>query len=354
MNKKIWSLEKFQRVLNLLVDDESRSGGYQCGASAQKQAEEPNLLQLLQNERINGPADRDPTAAGKELHFFIGPYIYIYDMNEKQKPIMVREYKKVADKTAGEWPQFRSVAGGRCPFVDDGDRDVRVVEKDQAMKPVKVQEARSLAKAVTGKRTLAEMEDGQKRGRPARTVFQAPKLALHSRDLKQNAFTSRATAPRLLAGEPVASGLQQSKITSAIKSQMISSTTGALGAKAGTSKEVQGLQRAVLRRHGGAVSQEVSAQPGAERRSQEENTSTQAQSSFSHCRQKLDRIEERPLSNTQKSKPRSQAVAAKLRKPDPKPGYCENCLDKFDDFDEVCNHYHDSFLLLSSLTNIGI
>ncbi|PQE27668.1 G1 S regulator protein [Rutstroemia sp. NJR-2017a BBW] len=26
----------------------------------------------------------------------------------------------------------------------------------------------------------------------------------------------------------------------------------------------------------------------------------------------------------------------KLEKRDPKPGYCENCADKFEDFDEVC------------------
>ncbi|KAI4179651.1 MAG: hypothetical protein LQ346_007151, partial [Caloplaca aetnensis] len=54
---------------------------------------------------------------------------------------------------------------------------------------------------------------------------------------------------RFFNGEPAASGMQPSNITSAIRSQMISSTAAQPGAKAGTSKEVHGLKRKVLEKN---------------------------------------------------------------------------------------------------------
>ncbi|KAJ2906499.1 dfp1 him1 [Zalerion maritima] len=335
MGMKIWSLDKLQRVLELLLEDDN-SGGRQRGHGghgASKSAGEPNLLQMLQNERVNGPADRDPTVAAKELHMFKGPYIYIYDVNEKLKPIMAREYAKVADKQDGDWPQFRSVAGGRCPFVEEPEaaREAAAA-RERTRKAARAQESRLTAKPGLGKRTLSQMQDAQNRIAPPRALFEPPK-PVASKDARENAFTSRAVAPRLLAGEPVASGLQKSKITSAIQSQMISSTTGTLGAKAGTSREVQGLQRAVLQRH----TSNDSTSRRVEHSTQDEGTSSRPLSQGRACQQqkRLDIIEEDNSlqTKTKKTKSRSQVVVKPKRR-DPKPGYCENCQDKFDDFEE--------------------
>lgn len=350
MGKKIWPLDKLHRVLALLVDDDLVPCGSHGGYGASRSTGEPNLLQMLQNERVT---DRDPTTALKELHFFNGPYIYIYDVFQKVKPIMVREYKKVANKADGDWPQFRSVSGGRCPFVEDVEmaREARAMEKERAKKAAVKAAAKAAAKThdphitnaiITGKRTLAQMEgEALNRVTPVKTVFEPPK-PVSSKELRQNAFTSRAVPPRLLAGEPVASGLQQSKVTSAIQSQVISSTTGTLGAKAGTSKEVQGLQRAVLQRQSSAVSQDVPSRPVSEYRAREEVTSSRSVTGISACktRQRLNKIEENVSREIRHKRTKSQpAPAVKPKKRDPKPGYCENCQDKFDDFDEVCNFF---------------
>ncbi len=133
MGKKIWSLEKLHKVLEMLLEPDpyrsatlgynSRSGSVAGGSiGVSRGADESALLQqLLHKERISGPSDRDPTVATRELTYFKGPYIYIYDIEEKQKPIMVREYAKVVDKQDGDWPQFRASATGRCPFLEDTD-----------------------------------------------------------------------------------------------------------------------------------------------------------------------------------------------------------------------------------------
>lgn len=346
MGKKIWSLEKFQNMLSVLLEVETSHASYSSRSASTRShygnPREPNLLQLLHNERVNGPSDRDPTAVHRELTYFKGPHIYVWDMDEKNKPIMVREYPKVTNKSDGEWPQFRSVGNGRCPFVEDHDvpdkdhrrqreqekaRQAKREEAAHAIKPPQV----SMPKPVTGKRTIAEMEEGQNRIRGATPtdVFNPVKVAMSKQvDVRpQNAFTSRAAAGRLFAGEPVASGVQPSNITSAIRSQMISSTSGVNGAKAGTSKEVHGLQRKVLQKAAPA-SFDVSSRRLAE--VSMDVASSRSTTMGRHTSRPAEVQEE----EAQKTERRTQSQPLKSKK-DLKPGYCENCQDKFRDFDEV-------------------
>lgn len=349
MDKKIWAFSKLVKILEMLNDPDPFGT-----AAAPKAAEEANLAQLLNKERTSGPSDRDPTVATKELIFFKGPYIYVYDIEEKQKPIMVREYAKVADKKNGDWPQFRSTQHGRCPFVEDDElsEQKRQAEKaardkerqkraaDESVPPLKPAPATN-AKSAVPKRTLTEMEDGHNIRSTSRVpdVFDLAKAAnpptidFHK---PQNAFTSRARSARLLAGEPVASGVQKSNITSAIRSQMISSASGIRGAKAGTSKELYGLQRQVLEKSN-APSANPTSQDMSSRRLAEmslDNSNNQRSTSLGVSSRKLAQIEER----SKEHKRTQSAPATKPKKRDLKPGYCENCQDKFDDFDEVSTH----------------
>lgn len=360
MGKKIWSLEKFQTMLAVLLESETQAsyGSRVVTARSQygtaKGAHEPNLLQLLHNERINGPSDRDPTATNRELAYFKGPYIYVWDMDEKQKPIMVREYAKVVNKSDGDWPQFRSVGNGRCPFVEELDlpeRDQRKNREREKSRPVKREEhitilkppENPLPKPVTGKRSLAEMEDGHNRirGSTNTEVFNPAKAVLGKigEIRPQNAFISRAEGGRQFAGEPVASGMQASNITSAIRSQMISSTSGINGAKAGTSKEIHGLQRKVLQkatpashdlssRRVGEISMEVASSRSTTMSRQ--NSKAAVAAGEDECQRAVDSKEKKSTSLKSKK--------------DLKPGYCENCQDKFRDFDEhILSRKHRKF-----------
>ena len=362
MGKKLWSLDKLQKILDMVLEpDPYKSAvlGHGRGQSQGGRAgEQSNLLQLLQNERVHGPSDRDPTVVTKEIHYFKGPYIYVYDIEEKLKPIMAREYPKVADKKNGEWPQFRVASQGRCPFVEDyelpenesrAQTRAKEKEKERAARAAVEAAAPSLKapeapppKPVTGKRTLAEMVDGQNRGAPAprpSEPFDRAKVSnppsLDFRAPNQNAFMSRAKGGRLLAGEPVASGVQQSNVTSAIRSQMISSTSGVLGAKAGTSKEIHGLQRKVLQKASTpAVSQDLSSRRMAEM-SHDSNAFTRSASVSRATHRRLDAVEEDEPARPKEKLRRTASVPVKQKARDPKPGYCENCQDKFDDFDDV-------------------
>jgi regulatory subunit for Cdc7p protein kinase len=382
LGMKIWALEKLQRMMTTMFDTDT---GYQLAhghntrsnsvsTSIPRTTREADLSQLLRNERINGPSDRDPTVATKELTLFKGPYIYIHDIDEKQKPIMVREYAKVSHKEDGDWPQFRSVANGKCPFVEEVDYSRREADREKELLRLQRQQEKEKAmiprtraaaaveatkmqppRAVNGKRVLSEMEDGSNRSVTVSTKqinpF-APAMYPNSQRTdqeasskgNQNAFVSRAGTGRLFAGEPVASGVQPSNITSAIRSQMISSTAAQPGAKAGTSKELHGLQRKVLEKNSGgpgsyglasshrmtdisvAAREEAASQP----------TKRKGQQKLALIEEDVDPPEiEENARRTEATRKAKAVQQRKLEKRDPKPGYCENCQDKFEDFDEV-------------------
>lgn len=359
MNKRIWTFHKLVRVLGALNDpDPCRT------AKAPKATEEANLAQLLNKERTTGPSDRDPTVATKELIFFKGPYIYVYDIEEKQKPIMVREYAKVADKRSGDWPQFRTTSDGRCPFVEEESPNERKRQAEKQARAKELEKQRQEAAVVDSapklkppmfpsaanvgaKRSLTEMEHGHNsRANPTRVpdVFDLAKAANPPNldfTRPQNVFTSRARSARLFAGEPVASGMQPSNITSAIRSQMISSATGILGAKAGTSKELHGLQRQVLQKSNAAsanpTSQDLSSRRLADMSL--DNGTFQRSASLGVSSRKLAQIEEKPQEH-KRTKSVPVAAPVKPKKRDLRPGYCENCQDKYTDFDEVGVYHH--------------
>jgi regulatory subunit for Cdc7p protein kinase len=391
MGMKIWALEKLQRMMTTMFNTDTGSQsqhGHNTRSNATnvsgKVQRGSDLSELLRNERLNGPSDRDLTVASRDLILFKGPFIYIHDMDEKSKPIMVRDYPRVHSKEDGAWPMFRSVSGGKCPFVQEAPARRRDWERELArelemrkkwrMKNNVPQTRASKATltanmepppAITGKRPLAEMESGSSGmnvvGQP--TKYQAiehPKTALRknagtaevsSKEASTSCSAFGAPTAQLYGGEPVASGVQPSNITSAIRSQMISSTAAAPGAKAGLSKEVHELKRKVLQKNSG---QPVNGIPASQRRSNlsnaanagaggagiERNTAS-FRNGRSKTQEKLKCVEE----ESSASDGETRAGAARPNKPtlldrkqakkDPKPGYCENCREKFEDFEEV-------------------
>ncbi|KAI0408336.1 hypothetical protein F4802DRAFT_604986 [Xylaria palmicola] len=351
MKKKIWTADKLYRMTTLLLETDP----YRCADMAygrlkttlatqidSRGVEDRNLLKLLQKERVNGPSDRDPTVVASELVHFKGPYIYVYDIEEKQKPIMMKEYPKPTDTTKGEWPQFQTAALGRCPFIENSDvreaREARKAKMEQQKARARADNQETMTETnpavqptrmapprpVTGKRTLSEMELAHDRQSSLSRSFGGENM-----DFSRKAFTSRAATGRLLAGEPVASGVQPSNVTSAIRSQMISSTATTPGVITGLSKEVHSLQRQVLRWH----TQDHSSRHTPETSFREDSSIKRPPTLGRTSSRKLELIEEKGKekggSRSTERAPRKKAHDREL-----KPGYCENCVAKYSDFEE--------------------
>ncbi|KAI9759594.1 MAG: hypothetical protein M4579_002260 [Chaenotheca gracillima] len=403
MGMKIWALEKVQRMMTTMFDTET---GYQAQHGHNTRSHvaprqgltrsnrEADLSQLLRNERLNGPADRDPTVATKEMVHFKGPFLYIRDMDEKARPIMIREYSKVSHREDGAWPQFRSVRDGKCPFLEDTfhhskpqektrtrddqsktDKENLGVPRTRAAKAA-LEAAKMQPPASTTSRRAATVEaenSGDSVGTgltaPVSKRFEPPMVIPAKRGpteevlrpMQNQHIGHGGPAPRFFGGEPVASGVQQSNITSAIRSQMISSTAAAPGAKAGTSKEVFELKRKVLEKHnapsGNGMPSSYRFDSAGSARMQPSNNAANMARPSARGREKLMQIEEDLSPSEEEEAKREKEAAArkalsrpkKVEKRDLKPGYCENCRDKFDDFDEhVLSRKHRKFAITNT------
>ena len=385
MGMKIWQLEKFGRILKVMgehTDGELQSQhSHNTRSNAvnnSKVGRPTDLSQLLRNE-LNGSVDREVALTTMDIVPFKGPYIYIRDMNEKTKPIMVREYPKVQHREQGAWPQFRSAARGKCPFVDEVKQSRRDTDKEEAKdreetKAHGVERAdsappRTRAVAATEttkmqppqqsgrKRPLAEMAHASNVTR--RPTQQLPADPSHGSSV-ENIFSQENSLRRhpqsiqfgFHNGEPMASGMQASNITSAIRSQMISSTAAAPGAKAGTSREIHGLQRKVLERNA-APPMTVSAAPQkasaadhltalrslrgvpTARAAKQKAQENFVRGKLTHIHEDMTASEQEEAEEKAKLKERNALKAQKGEQRELKPGYCENCREKFDDFEEV-------------------
>ncbi|KAL8687357.1 MAG: hypothetical protein Q9218_006450 [Villophora microphyllina] len=391
MGIKIWSLEKLERICKTMLDDRTEEpslrglggrGTALNAAATTKPRGQAELSNLLRKEQLNGPSDASNLTSG--LIPFKGPHIYVRCMDEKTKPILVKEFPRVARREDGEWPQFRGNAAGKCPFIVDYSAQRQEVERPQP-KVQRAQEEEAIARRQTLRSRPAQANMvpstrrveyipskkeplGESRGNGNTVV--APKASASGQenseplpDVSEKPDTSMkapsqfpaAARLRFFNGEPAASGMQPSNITSAIRSQMISSTAAQPGIKAGTSKEIHGLQRKVLEKNSGpnlqtAPTLQKRVEPlGAARA---ERHIPLARQTRRQAQERLVHIEEEESTQSEEEEDvwrtadvqRRHVIVNQAPRRDPKPGYCENCKDKYDDFDaHILDRKHRRF-----------
>ncbi|KIW04218.1 hypothetical protein, variant [Verruconis gallopava] len=360
MGIKVWGLEKLQRMLNTMFNAETGEAPvapYRSSAVTQSKAnQQAQLSQMLQKEKEYGQASMDWAA---DMTAFRGYYIYVHDMDEMTKPIMVRDYSKPATKEQGKWPQLRVNAPGRCPFLDDPsaryERPAPAPDQDKAPR-TRAATAREKTPALEERTALAENNNlAQRRQRETsvqadekRPPMDPPKTIPVKRGSTDNlplfgsAQASLRQHPRFAGGEPVASGVQQSNATSAIRSQMISSTAAAPGGKAGSTKELNRLQRQVLERNN-SVNPYLNNDLRAAINNGGRGQKRKAQDPLANIKEEDDTSEAPRKDSAQHAAP---ARKKKIVEKEMKPGYCENCRVKFRDFDEhVVSRQHRKFAM---------
>ncbi|SMQ49791.1 unnamed protein product [Zymoseptoria tritici ST99CH_3D1] len=362
---KIWALEKLHRVVSTILDlDPSEKHHETRYQPAAKQAPDANLEQLLRHEKVNGPADRDMNVTTQDMVTLRGIYVYIHDMDEKTKPVMVRDYPKATAKdVTGKWPQLRLSAPGRCPFVEDipYTKKMQQQERDREAADLASRKTRA-GTSIAPSQQLPEHEGNLRRSprkiaQPTRTGQSnatqpprpAPSMRQSSADLMPPLFGSTQAnlrgLPRMVGGEPVASGMQHSNVTSAIRSQAISSaaissTAPGLNRRVGDTKEVSLLKRKVFASNPSSYVNDVRAAINDDQAPPPRAAKRRAQETLGVVHEDDDADDHRP---------KAKSAAPKRRKTverEAKPGYCENCRDKYEDFDDhVLTRKHRKFAL---------
>ncbi|KAH9827819.1 zinc finger protein [Teratosphaeria destructans] len=371
---KIWALEKLHRMLSTILESEADdqvvtrdTRSHTVGKTVTKAPKDADLEMLLRNEKVNGPADRDMATAAPDVTTFRGYYIYIHDMDEKTKPVMTRDYPKPKDKenSSGKWPQFRLTSAGRCPFVEDPNYTKKAQQQEQAAKAqeeLASRKTRAASAQVSGAQRIAPplrpLTERQHKLRRSPRKVDALAKPLDPPPAKRNSsaempplFGSAQQGlrglPRMIGGEPIASGVQHSNVTSAIRSQYISSaaiSSTAPGAshRVADTKEVSMLKRKVLERGASVNSNHSipSSYMNDMRAALNNNDEPPPRAAKRKAQETLGVLREDDEEGQSGRHAKQRKLAKpRVRKPverDPKPGYCENCHDKFDDFEEHC------------------
>ncbi|SCV01728.1 LANO_0F13234g1_1 [Lachancea nothofagi CBS 11611] len=115
---KIWNYDKATRFLtNLDVDLESLESKTPLGPST--------LSNLLHNEKIYGPTDRDPKAKRDDVHYFKYAHVYLYDLWQVWAPVIIAEWRpqELSNPDRLPYPTVKPGSFGRCPFIGDGQCD---------------------------------------------------------------------------------------------------------------------------------------------------------------------------------------------------------------------------------------
>lgn len=425
MGIKLWPLEKFDRMLRTLLDVEAndqelslapaRRGGGRT--QVKPQPADTDLQQLLKDEKSKQTGQL-PWSDVVPLRGF---YIYVHDAEEKNRPVMVREYEKPRNyEEEGDWPQLRSVSMPRCPFMIEASSKHDETEQQEpagkAARPIEppTTQVKHTESAASQSR-MASVEPAkptyhtqqQQQHQHQKPIFtqpmppqaryfeppQAKEATSNTTDSLPAHLTNRFHFNGLMrpdtSREPLASGLQRSNQTSAIRSQVISSTAANPVARAGgRSKEMQELQRRAVeqqRRSGlstasvpsnndvrAAINNDPSSMAGRgsrtrhqhdlpkiyedETQSDEDEDYSSQQQLLQHARhqqhaQHQQQSQDQPQkhqhcrtqsTSSQTTKKRKKKAAQK----EPKPGYCENCRDKYDEFQEhIVSRKHRKFAM---------
>ncbi|KAK6350437.1 hypothetical protein TWF718_003629 [Orbilia javanica] len=380
---KIWNTEKVERMIHTLnekIDDEytvPAAAPSKTLPSKYSKVEAPKIKKssavesTKRNEEALGRLlNQDKTrstqpSSSKEMYVFKGPYVLVGDASGRYKHFIIREFRNASQPENGDWPQFRSNREGRCPFVLDPDTK-RAYMREEAEREAEAKakekeaarlKARSVMEPPPRNQSLRAKTSLLKEDSRAPLVDRRPLAGIENKVDRDMATAAAATAVRktesrvdkpkdahrsrqdnlVLAGyEPVASGLRPTGPTSAVVSQAISSNPVLVGPKAGTSRDVQRLNRRVFEKTTGGIRQT--------------NTTTTLQAVNEESNEA--KAERKTLKRV-----RSEVLVKEASKKQPVAGYCENCRDKYDDFEKhVVSKRHlrfasndDNFLELDAL-----
>lgn len=310
-HRKVYNVEKLARFLSSLLG--------QSVTTALDESQSAKLARMLE-EDTRRSAHAASYSRKDEFYHFKGPYLLIWDPGRYNRPMCSKEWRPSATAEEGEWPQLRRAPTGMSPFTA---RSVVRSEKRKQHRLAKLDESEAEID------TQLDKKQGPEAVKTA--SFAAKKRHGELEDNKENAVTQMRLVPlaahatnsvRLREfGEIVASGVPRYSQTSANPRSAQKETAG--------SREMINLRRKVLPRPQVPIA-ECSAD--TERSSTQQiivstlasRTSVQASGTISPAMSMA-------AASVPTSKPRLLAVPKpKMRKP----GYCENCLEKYDDLNE--------------------
>ncbi|EPX70958.1 Hsk1-Dfp1 kinase complex regulatory subunit Dfp1 [Schizosaccharomyces octosporus yFS286] len=307
LNMKIWSMEKLcNRVLKTLLEEDPFAP-----SSSQKQGND--LSYLLYVEKVQGTNERDLSVPRQDFVHFKGPYLYVHDIASAYKPILLREWPKPVNDKDVPWPTFRATSIGRCPFVPENRQRLSInahtaatakakqdqsQEQQQRIQRQCSQQPPAISRANSFKLSIPLLSNNVGSTSNSNSVSvnaeSAPLPNTNTGYHQQEQIPAKPKPYRMLDDGMQASGIVQSNLTSAVmsnNSNIRSGSAAGVPVVAINGRDINELKKRIIQQKSGAPNKE------------------QGYKNMLH-----------------------NANQRKIRI-DPKPGYCENCREKFDNFE---------------------
>jgi regulatory subunit for Cdc7p protein kinase len=341
-NIKIWSFIKLQSVVERLVQDPIPSAIPGNDPLSQKQR---SLSKLLANERQFGSAERDPSQKRHDYHYFSknSYFVLVEDAEQKLATIVAHEYPIERDRDGterGSWPVLYCHPHSRGPFIEFDERERRRYEKSLRMDAEKTrqqEEQRRKAEIMREKELRRQNQlKARREGDLRRSVSMSnlqrrasmgePGVNISLVDLDGEASEIHSATPSGYlpstghAGYMAASG----------NSVGVTSTTGTTSTASGP---LRGMQLPAVLRKG----------------MQQEIVTSRRSSTMAEPRRRLSLMgppPDRPQPTLRKSRS-TNTMRLPKREEGTKPGYCESCRMRFDDFKEVSVHFFHNTIVSS-------
>ncbi|KAJ7925155.1 Dfp1/Him1, central region-domain-containing protein [Mycena leptocephala] len=133
---KVWSIPKLQSVVDRCLDTAPASASTAASAAGPIQR---SLSRLLQSERLNGTSERDPTQKRHDYKYFNRGtfYMLVEDMRQELATVAVQEYiipkGRDAANTKVPWPVLHCHPLARGPFLPFDEKEKKRWEKAQRL-----------------------------------------------------------------------------------------------------------------------------------------------------------------------------------------------------------------------------
>ncbi|KAF8577755.1 hypothetical protein K439DRAFT_1621857 [Ramaria rubella] len=332
LDKKIWSFAKLDNVLARLIPSSSNASKVKVNHQS------PPLTKLLQHERLHGTtSERDPRERRHDYQYFAkgSHFLLVEDMWGELAPISIMEYpappRSVEKDKLPTYPVLYMDPRARSPFVRFDEKQARKLEKmetNEKLKEAEKEKHRTKMKEILLKRQNDEAQRKTKNLRRCVSMSQLGRRAVTRADIKHLGSDNHESGVALsnslgIAGDNV--GQQQ------VASGFGPSTTG-LGtghnylAASGNSVAITSTTTTSLARTLGSGSSRL---PPNLREQLGRQVVTSRRLDAAGGKENINPFESR----LRKAKS-TTTMRLPAREESKKPGYCEACRVKFEDFTE--------------------
>jgi regulatory subunit for Cdc7p protein kinase len=354
-DKKIWNTTKLDSVLTrLLVDSPTPPKSNIWSRPSAITNPQRSLTRLLQSERVHGTLERDPTQKRHDFRYFSrgSKFVLVEDMRQQLATIAAHEYNIPSKGREGSkvpWPVLHCHPRSRGPFIAYDEREKRRWEKLQ-QNDVEQKEER-----VEHRNKLKQMEAMK---RKAEADVHATRTGDLRRSVSMNNLRRRAGVP---TGGPhdeylvdldadgdmpdsanasgyLASGAGSGYMAASGNSVRITSTTGTTSNAGHPLRNVQ-LSSALS----GRMKQQIVTSRKFPSAIVDKHQNEKALMGPPAIPERQPTLRKSRSTNTLKLPKREEGS---------KPGYCESCRMKFEDFKNVCHPIspyapHGNYILLA-------